>query len=263
MNSSIQELKTSNTFYCTGCNKKYTRKHLYDKHVILCNFKMRTQREKEADFEQIGDTVDHCNLVKIVQELSLKIIKMEEKMTEMQKWISKKKQKLNVIQWLNDNIVPTVGFLEWITYLKTEQVHFESLMENNLIYTIEQVFEYNLQNSEFVYPIRCFTEKTNIFYICEKNISGVSEWKQLSLPDLILLLKNVNQRIMKELIIWKNANQHKFDDNDRVAELFNKAVIKLMDMKYTQDATLTRIKNNLYNYLKTDLKSLIEYDFES
>ena len=33
-------------------------------------------------------------------------------------------------------------------------------------------------------------------------------------------------------------------------------------MSFTQDATLSRIKNALYNYLKTDLKNMIEYDFE-
>ena len=61
---------------------------------------------------------------------------------------------------------------------------------------------------------------------------------------------------------WKANNQSKFDDNDVISQIFNKAVIKLMNMSFTQDASLSRIKNALYNYLKTDLKNMIEYDFE-
>ena len=35
-----------------------------------------------------------------------------------------------------------------------------------------------------------------------------------------------------------------------------------MNISFTQDATMSRIKNGLYNYLKMDLKTMIEYDFE-
>jgi hypothetical protein len=68
--------------------------------------------------------------------------------------------------------------------------------------------------------------------------------------------------MIRELTKWKSDNHHKFDDNDKISILFNKAVIKLMNISFTQDNNLSRIKNNLYNYLKTDLKSVVEFDFE-
>ena len=77
-----------------------------------------------------------------------------------------------------------------------------------------------------------------------------------------MILKTVQNHMIKELMKWKANNQSKFDDNDVISQIFNKAVIKLMNMSFTQDATLSRIKNALYNYLKTDLKNMIEYDFE-
>ena len=114
----MQEELVINTRYCCNvCNKQYTRKSSLDKHQILCNFKMKTQRERQIEFEELGDLPNHLELVKIVQELTFKLIKMEEKMGEMQKWVDKKKKKLNVIVWLNANVVPTIGFLEWINTL--------------------------------------------------------------------------------------------------------------------------------------------------
>jgi hypothetical protein len=67
---------------------------------------------------------------------------------------------------------------------------------------------------------------------------------------------------MRELAKWKTENQDKFDENDKISELFNKAIIKLMNMSFIQDNSFSKIRNGLYNYLKTDLKSIIDFDFE-
>jgi hypothetical protein len=225
---------------------------------------MKTPRELQIETEELGDIPTHYQLVKIVQELTLKIVKMEESMEEMKKWVDKKKQKINVITWLNTNINPTIGFLEWVhTHLIVNSEHFENLMENTIFHTIQQIFEDNLcEKSDFIYPIKCFSQKVGIFYVCEKKEDGSAEWRQLVLSDMVLILKKVQNGMIQELAKWKTKNQHKFDDDNKISIIFNKAVIKLMDISFNQDNNLSRIKNGLYNYLKTDLKSVIEFDFE-
>jgi hypothetical protein len=188
---------------------------------------------------------------------------MEDKMTEMQKWVYKKKKKINVVAWLNANIIPTIGFKEWVnTCLLVNPEDFEDLMENSLFHTVQQVFERNLRTKDdFTYPIRCFSQKTGIFYICEKKPDGTPEWTLLHNQDMILMLKTIQNRIIKELTKWKAENQYKFDDNSKISDLFNKAIIKLMNMSFTPDHTFARMKNGLFNHLKTDLK-LMDYEFE-
>lgn len=258
--------KVSNKFCCVVCNKQYTKKASLDKHKILCDFKIKTKREHQVEIEELSDIPDNIQLVKIVQELSLKLVKMEEKMEQIQKWVNRKKRKLNVLTWLNTNSIPTVGFLEWVQmYLTVKPEHFENLMENTIFNTIQQVFEDNLSDKpDFIYPISCFSQKTGIFYIYDKkeDETDTNEWRQLVLNDMLSLLKTIQKRIINELTKWKMANQHKFDDNAKVSILFNKAVIKLMNISFIQDSNLSRIKNGLYNYLKTDLKSVVEFDFD-
>jgi hypothetical protein len=99
-------------------------------------------------------------------------------------------------------------------------------------------------------------------YICDKKEDGSPEWRQLILTDMILILKTVQNAMIRELTKWKSDNCHKFDDNDKISILFNKAIIKLMSISFTQDNTLSRIKNSLYNYLKRDLKSVVDFEFE-
>ena len=81
------------------------------------------------------------------------------------------------------------------------------------------------------------------------------------LTDMVSILKTIQRGFIKQLTNWKKENKQLFDDNDRVSISFNKAVIKVMDISFTQDATLSRIKNNLYNYLKTEL-NIIDQQLE-
>lgn len=264
INTFINE--SNNIKYCCNiCHKEYSRKNSLEKHKILCEFKFKTNSEKQIDYEEAGDIPTHLQLVKIVQQLSIKISKMEEELSEAKKWMNKKKKKINVIGWLNDNIHPTMGFLEWVNMeLKVKPSHFDILMEYSLFHTIQKVFEDNLkENVDFVYPIKCFSEKQNVFYICEKSgEEGKSEWKQMLQSDFTLLLKTIHNRILREISKWKVENHDKIDDNEKICELFNKAIIKLMNMSFGQDPSTSRIRNGLFNYLKTDLKNIIEYDFE-
>uniref|UniRef100_A0A6C0KS27 Uncharacterized protein n=1 Tax=viral metagenome TaxID=1070528 RepID=A0A6C0KS27_9ZZZZ len=259
----MNSFDNQNKLSCIICNKKYTKKSSLDKHKILCEFKTKTKREIKIDNEEQDDIPTYSQLVKIVQESTLKMIKMEDKIIELEKWVQKKKKKLNVISWLNDNINPTIGFLEWVNVqLNVKEHHFENLMENTLFSTVQKIFEDNLSsNDDIVNPICCFTQKMGIFYICEFNEDAKPLWKQLVLNDMVLILKTIQNRLLKVLTKWKLDNQYKIEDNDKISELFNKAIIKLMNMSFNQDASLGRIKNNLFNYLKIDFKP-IEFDLE-
>ena len=258
------QVLVSNKLCCNVCNKHYTKKSSLDKHKILCDFKMKTKRERQIELEEEKDIPNHYELIKIVQELTLKLIKTEEKMDKMTKLFNNKKKKLNIVLWLNTTIVPNIGFLEWVhTSLIVKSRHFENLMENTIYHTIQQIFEDNLSEIiDFIYPITCFLQQNGVFYICEKKADGSPEWKKLILNDMILILSTIQKNMIKELTKWKVTNQHKFDDDAKLSILFNKSVIKLMNIKFSQTNNLSRIKNGLYNYLKKDLKSVIEFDFE-
>lgn len=253
-----ETINNNNKYYCINCNKKYTKKSSLDKHKILCDFKIKTKREQQIEIEELGDIPSHYELVKIVQDLTFKLTKMENKIEEMQKLVGKKKEKLNVISWLNSNVNSTIGFLEWInSEFMVISEHFESLMksENTLFDVIQKIFEFNLcEKNDFIYPIKCFTQKTGIYYVCEKNEDGSPEWRQLPKEDIKLIIQKLEKNIVKELIKWKSANQKKFNDDSKLAIIFNKVVINVMNI--TQETTSTRIKNILYNYLKQDIKHI-------
>jgi hypothetical protein len=252
-------------YECKICKKQYTRKNSLDNHYILCEYKLKTNREKKIDSEELNDIPSYLELVKIVQELTKKCNKLEIKVEEMQKWVTNKKKKINIIEWLNKNVNTSDSYIDWINMnIQVLPEHFDYLMEHNLYQTIEYVLQYNFNKEyeNYIYPIKCFSEKQAIFYISEKDECGNSLWKKAIHEDIIYLYKKIYNKMLNELTIWKKENEHKFDTNIKLCEIFNKAVIKLMSISFHQDSMFSRMRNVLFNIIKTDLQSIVEYDFE-
>ncbi len=244
----------TNSYCCNICNKKYTRKISLDKHKILCEFKLKTKNEIKVETEEAADIPNHLQLVKIVQELSLKLYKMEEKMEEMQQWVDKKKKQLNILENLNAlPEKPIHTFKQWLTNSITiMQTDVENLMVNSLNYTFNKIFEREINTeTNYNYPIKSFIEKQSMIYIYDLDEEkGETKWKQMNSNDFILLLKTMQMNLISALSKWKTDNKGQFDESDKIAELFNKAIIKLMNLSFTQDAMYSKIRSGLYNYLK-------------
>jgi hypothetical protein len=259
LNLSKEPVSASSTKYkCLICKKEYSRKASIDKHRILCDFKSKSKIELIVEQEESSDKPTLDQLIKIVQEMAIKQAKMETKMEEMQQYINRKKQKLDVITRLNTTVNATIGFLEWITMtIQVSTADFEYLFENTVFQTYQYILEKNLCNPDpkFVFPIRCFKDKPNHFYICEKGESdNVSLWREAEATEITQLLKKIHNLLLASLTKWKQDNKEKIADNDRLSDQFNKAVIKLMNISFTADgiANVNRIKNALYTYLKEE-----------
>ena len=263
VSSSTSVTSSSATYCCEICKKSYTRKSSLDKHKLLCDYKAKSKLDHKVEDEELGDTPTHEQLVKIVHELAFKYVKLEEKVEQMQAWVSQKKQKIKVIDWLNEHVNATIGFKEWTTTITVTPQIALSLIDYNAFQIFQHVLEYNLsKGTEFIHPIKCFSQKQNVFYVCEKTPDGKNVWTQMETDELLLVLKKVQNKLLSELSKWKLENNSKIADDDKLSEQFNKAIIKLMNITVaSHDVNVGRIRNNLYNFLKMDLKNLIEYEF--
>jgi len=218
--------------------------------------------ELQVAVEEAPDKPTYDQLVKIVQELSIKYVRMEEKMGEMQQYIDRKKKKVNVIGWLNAHVRPTTGYIEWVnSIVSVEPSHFLYLLrpETTIFEMLHEIFAYNLEKCDFICPLTCFAQKNGVFYICEPDQDNglLCAWRELELADVVLLLKQIQKKMIGELSDWRKENQKLFYDNDKIADQFNKAVIKLMNITFVQDANMSKIKNSLYHYLRKDLDCLV------
>ena len=121
---------------------------------------------------------------------------------------------------------------------------------------------YKLTQSKSL-PVFCFDQKTNYIYVY--NIQTESEtpsWFPVERENLISFMNKIHMKITKKLTEWKKTQETHGTFIDSKAEKYNKTVMKLMDINFKQDNTFNKFKSIIYGSLKTDMKALIEYEFE-
>ena len=243
---------------CAYCGKDYTRKTSLQRHVILCETIHKTKREKTCEQEETTDVPNVQQLYQIIQELAVKYDKLQNKMQEMQKWVQSKKKKVDILEWLNTNYPQSISLQTWMKTIVVRESDVQLLMEENIVQTINCIIQENLR-PEKGKTFASFSQKANVIYCYDES----NVWKILTQEDYILFIKQIHSRILRELCEWRNKNTKEIAENEKMSELYNKTVIKLMGLNFNPDTTaLSKIRANLYNRLKIDLKQTLELEFE-
>jgi tRNA(Ser,Leu) C12 N-acetylase TAN1 len=94
--------------------------------VLLNKSKNSVTIENEED----NDIPSQKKIYQILLELGSKFNKLEEKVDELNKWVVKKKKKINVIEWLNTNVIPEIKFDNLIEKIVINQDDVKYLFEN-------------------------------------------------------------------------------------------------------------------------------------
>jgi hypothetical protein len=241
----------------------------------------KSKRLKMCEEEETTNIPSVLQLYNIIQEMADKQQKMEEKMNEMQKWIDKKKKKLNVVHWLNTQFAPPATFEVRVKSIVVIQEDITVLIEQNFAQTVTNILKRNLcppKDGLVKEPFACFSEKNSVFYIykelvaqaeaqaeaeeAQKDAKSENKWSKMTTDEFTYLLRVIHSRLLNALCTWRDLNSERIKYNDKFAELYNKTVIKLMGVDFNQEATLSKIRTPLYNYLKGDLKNMVEYDYE-
>uniref|UniRef100_A0A6C0EPX0 C2H2-type domain-containing protein n=1 Tax=viral metagenome TaxID=1070528 RepID=A0A6C0EPX0_9ZZZZ len=265
---------------CVYCGKGYKTRTGLDKHIVLCEVIYKTNKNKNTCTTSILDEEDEVpsqrRMYQIILELSQKCNKLEQQLEEVNKWVVKKKKKINVLEWLiTGNSNPAIPFAKLLDQIIVIEEDIEYLLHNTFIDTLGEVFSRTIfqTNDTFKYPICAFVQKPNVFYIYDTNreyeINQPEQidkkeyiWKELTRENLIKFLNLIHRKISRALSEWKKNNNERIKSCDSTSNLYDKTMIKLMGVEFKQDSTLSRIRTMMYNKMKTDMKSLIEYEFE-
>ena len=139
----------------------------------------------------------------------------------------------------------------------------ELLFNGNFYDMLNEIFVRNIYDKdENEVSLFAFIQKTNSIYVYTKLTSSEIAWIELSREKLIYFLNKVHFKIVKVLLEWNKNNRDKINFSDQMAEMYNKANIKLMGIDFKHEPTLSKIKSSIYNKIKKDMKALIEYEFE-
>jgi len=243
---------------CSFCGKSYVKKTNLNNHMILC----------ELLHKNITKTIDDDNdeipsqkkMYQMILEIGKKLHSLDEKVDEINKWVIKKKKKINIIEWLNTNIIPDVNFDGLSAKIIINEDDIKNLFDYSFVDILNQIFSRTIYNiTENKYPIFAFVQKSNVFYIYENEQTG---WNEITREKYIQFLDKIYIKISRAFTEWKKNNKLKIEQDENFQLLCDKTSVKMYSIDLKQDCLLGKIKSNMYSRMKTDMKALIEYEFE-
>jgi uncharacterized protein YeeX (DUF496 family) len=244
---------------CIHCGKSYKTRINLNKHLVICELLQKSKKKSNIVIEEDEPIPSQRKMFEMLIELGQKYSRLEEKVEELNKWVVKKKKKINILEWLNVNIKPNINFENIIDKIVVNQQDIKNLLEKSFYDVLNEIFSRTIYNfSETENPIFAFLQKQNVFYIYDSN----ETWIELSRERLIKFLNKVYMKIFKEFYEWKKINVKEIKSDDRLAIISDKTLVKITSIEINQETILGKIRSNMFSRMKTDMKALVEYEFE-
>ena len=234
--------------HCPHCQRSYQRKTFYDRHVAVCNILCKSKRDRALDAEEQSDMPTMHDLYKVVMEMTLKYNALEQKFKDMEKFVNIKKQKLDIVVWLNAkySTATAVDYMTWFNTITVKREHLDVLFQTDYVNGVVKALLDALHREDDS-PVRAFNEKPNLFYIFQNR---EKQWSIMDDECYLKLMYLLDKKFMIEFGKWTEENKDKLYLDDFTL-IYAKNVKKIMA---TREHLYSRIKRELYNKLREDLE---------
>lgn len=241
---------------CKFCGKSYKKRENLDKHIVLCDL---LDKSKKKNIDEDDDFVvpNTKHMFQLLLELGKKYNNLEEKMLDMTKWVSKKKKKINVIEWLNTNLEHEFVFDNLVSNIIVTTEHAMVILDKSFYDVLQDIFSSTLFLMENK-PIFAFAQKANVFYIYQNE-----GWIIASREKLMWFFNKIHMKLVDVFYSWKKLKILELGCNkDKFETACDKAIVKLMSIDFRVENIFSKTRAVLFHGLKTDMKALVEYEFE-
>lgn len=252
-------LKIKAHYECHHCNRPYISKTSFDKHVRVCEILSASTERKPDDSAPIPTVRE---LYDIIKTLTIKYDMLESKIDRMQNWVTTNKKKLNVADWLNTNNSLTTNFYDWLRQLEFTSSDMELVFRYNycegIRFIIQRIFisEEEQEQSGNKIPIKAFEQRDNTIFIYNED-----EWTIMTPEQFEVFFKTINKGLILQFKAWQDANRERLCETG-FTETYAENAKKIFGGELTLEQQYTKIKRVLYNHIKINIKSLIQYEYE-
>ena len=249
-------IKYASKYTCELCGRSYTRKPYYERHVLCCKVLQKSSRERQLENEELEDTPTIRELYVMMQEFGKKFEEISEKVDHLTKYVETKKKKLSIVEWLNTNIICDISFQEWLENIEFTEEYLNYVFQTNLIDGIGYIFQDMIAKyEECALPMRAFDQKDLTFFIYTDKT-----WVMMSKTVYENMIYYIKKKLLGLFKMWQDKHEAQLK-TDSFSSIYMQNVNKLMGGKIPQEKQYLQIKNKLYKHLKSDLKTIIQFDF--
>lgn len=241
---------------CGCCGKTYKRLKPFQRHRAVCEMLSVSKKSKEDVTHLTEDLPSELDMWMALQTALKKIDRLEKKVESQQRWISRQKKKLSIIDWLNNNYKSNTSFVEWYNSFTMTQKDLELIFNHDFIVGMGYIIQKNLPLKNLdLFPIRSFEQKLNVLFV----YNGKS-WEMLDMDEFTKMIDVLHKKIHSVFVEWNNIKKRSLNF-ETIDENYYKNIGKVMGGKFSKDVTIKKINFKLYNYLKFNLRNIVQYDF--
>ena len=231
-------------FKCPYCKREYSKQGCYEKHKIVCEIINTDKDNKTLGLNQLSLIV--IDLVKSNNKLQKEVV-------ELKKWIQTKKQKFNVLEWLNNNYIPSINFNKLLKEIEIGREELEIIFKSNNIQGITEILQ-NIIKTKDYNLFKSFDQKENTIYVFKE------KWEILSSREFDELFSLLWKKILHEFKKWQDENDSILY-TEKFSVIYINNVKKIMGGKESFEKQKSIIHRNLYKFLKQNIQNVVEYEF--
>ena len=253
------------TYHCKYCdNHSYDCKLTYERHMLICMFKHKSNSQKQKELETIEPKLTESERDKLIRNMFFKMQKMDNTIKEMKKEmiILKKKQRINILEHLNseNGIIPNLSLKKWIYHIDVSISHLMKVFETDLIQGMIECLKQAIMLSPNI-PFCSFIQKNKTLFVyrciissSEEKESDPKKWEIMTHDEFKKLLNILSFRFLQVFIQWKQTNY--YPDNEEWQEktmIYSKKVMGQDICENTRahrvlDWLITAIQRNFVEY---------------
>jgi hypothetical protein len=248
-------LSTTNKFLCEHCNNSFALKYNYDRHISVCNFFKKTNREQNELFDHISEPLpSYREMFHLMKNLNARIEKLEKENANLKRY-HKKQNKIDILSLLHSptHKIPEISFLNWMkdTVLSSVREHLNTVFEQDIIIAIQNLLKDAIHITNNL-PLKMFDHKWNEFYVFDES---ENKW-------IVLKEEKMNyqiSRIFKQFLIdfdtfWIQPNREKIEKEESYKDQYIIHYKKILgDERMKEDVRFKKIRQFLYKELKQNI----------
>jgi len=234
------------TYPCSVCGKRYKRLGYLRRHRLACELLYRSKTIQDAEQEEMKDCPSRAEMWKLLKIQGEKIDKLEKEMHSLKQMGFRAQKKMNVIEWLNQQVKPKLSYSKWKETFALSEKHLKMIFVggyiNGFINILQSVF---LMGAGEERPLYAFQHKKNILYYFDGE-----KWQLM--PDDVFkewLDSLYSKELMTYFKIWYIQNQNKLASLDS-PPIYQKNLQKILGEGKSMEERTQSIKKGFYKQLK-------------
>ena len=245
---------------CVYCGKTFKdRVKPSQNHLIKCELLYKSKNI--ANMEEEEDIPSPKKMFKMLLAMASEVNDLKQKVEKANTFIQKKIKKINIVDTLNREEVPTVYPMHEM--IRVESTDVEYLFQHTVFETIDKIFSRCIQTSSSL-PIAAFHQKINKLYgyvkgkeTNEHHQQQHYKWDILTNSQITFFLEKIQCKLSKELLEWKKEHTLVTDEDEC---RYDKTISKLMAPDFKKESLIKNYRELFYERIKRDI-TCQEYEF--